>query len=147
MVETIQVGAMQLRFLRSKHDTGGALDLFEVLVPPNSRMPVPHYHRDWEETVYGLEGTITFTVAGERVELKAGGDLFIPRGVVHGFINETQAMAKMLSVLTPGVLGPEFFREMGALMAGGAAPDPAKAGEIMKRHGLIPAPPPQTSMH
>jgi quercetin dioxygenase-like cupin family protein len=145
MAETIQVGAMQLRFLRTKHDTNGALDMFEVVVPPNSRMPVPHYHRDWEETVYGLEGTVSFTVAGERLEVGPGDDLFIPRGVVHGFINETQATAKMLCVLTPGVLGPEFFREMSALMAGGAPPDPAKAGEIMKRHGLIPAPPPQAS--
>jgi quercetin dioxygenase-like cupin family protein len=147
MAETIQVGAMQLRFVRTKHDTNGALDMFEVVVPPNSRMPVPHYHRDWEETVYGLEGTVSFTVAGERVEVGPGDDLFIPRGVVHGFINETQATAKMLCVLTPGVLGPEFFREMSALMAGGAPPDPAKAGEIMKRHGLIPAPPPQASTH
>jgi quercetin dioxygenase-like cupin family protein len=121
--------------------------MFELVVPPNSRMPVPHYHRDWEETIYGLEGAISFTVAGERVEVRPGEVLFIPRGIVHGFINETQAMAKMLCVLTPGILGPEFFREMSALMAGGAPPDPAKVGEIMKRHGLIPAPPPQPSSH
>ena len=145
MAETIQVGAMQLRFLRTKHDTNGALDMFEVTIPPNSRMPVPHYHRDWEETVYGLEGTISFTVAGERVAIRPGDDLFIPRGVVHGFINETQATAKMLCVLTPGVLGPEFFREMSALMVSGTPLDPVKAGEVMKRHGLIPAPPPASS--
>ncbi|MGI8526878.1 MAG: cupin domain-containing protein [Pseudolabrys sp.] len=102
---------MQLRFLRSKYDTGGALDMFEVTVPPNSRMPVPHHHRDWEETIYGLEGAVTFTVAGSRVDVAAGGDIFIPRGVVHGFINKGQAVAKMLCVLTPGVLGPEFFRD------------------------------------
>lgn len=140
MAEIINVGAMQLRFLRTKDDTGGALDLFEVIIPPNSRMPVPHYHRDWEETVYGLEGIVTWTVAGKRSGIGPGDDLFIPRGVVHGFVNETQAIAKMLCVLTPGVLGPEFFREMAVAVGGSVPPDPARMGEIMKRYGLIPAP-------
>ena len=140
MAELIKVGAMQLRFLRTKYDTSGALDMFEVMIPPNSRMPVPHHHRDWEETVYGLEGVVTWTVAGKRIEIKPGEDLFIPRGVVHGFVNETQAMAKMLCVLTPGVLGPEFFREMAAAIGGPAPPDPTRMGEVMKRHGLIPSP-------
>jgi quercetin dioxygenase-like cupin family protein len=103
MAELINVGAMQLRFLRTKYDTSGALDMFEVVIPPNSRMPVPHHHRDWEETIYGLEGIVTWTVAGKRIEIKPGDDLFIPRGIVHGFVNETQAIAKMLCVLTPGV--------------------------------------------
>lgn len=139
MAELINVGAMQLRFLRTKDDTRGVLDMFEVMIPPNSRMPVPHYHRDWEETVYGLEGVVTCTVAGKRIEIGPGDDLFIPRGVVHGFVNETQAIAKMLCVLTPGVLGPQFFREMAAAV-GTEPPDPARMGEIMERHGLIPAP-------
>jgi quercetin dioxygenase-like cupin family protein len=140
MIEHITLGAMQMKFLQSKHDTGGALDMFEVLVPPNAKVPIAHYHRDWEETVYGLEGTMTFTVAGERKDVKPGDVLFIPRGVVHGFVNATQANAKMLSVLTPGILGPEYFREIGAAIAGPAPPDPKKIGEIMQRHGLIPAP-------
>jgi mannose-6-phosphate isomerase-like protein (cupin superfamily) len=134
MAELINVGAMQLRFLRTKDDTSGALDLFEVM------MPVPHYHRDWEETVYGLEGIVTWMVAGKRIEVGPGDDLFIPRGVVHGFVNETQAIAKMLCVLTPGVLGPEFFREMAVAVGGSVPPDPARMVEIMKRYGLIPAP-------
>ena len=140
MAELIKVGAMQLRFLRTKNDTSGALDLFEVMIPPNSRTPVPHYHRDWEETVYGLEGIVTWMVAGKRIEVGQGDDLFIPRGVVHGFVNETQAIAKMLCVLTPGVLGPEFFREMAVALSGSVPPDPTRMGEIMKRYGLIPAP-------
>ena len=141
MPELITIGGLAINFLQSKHDTGGALDLFEVTVQANARVPVPHHHRDWEETVYGLEGTITFTMAGKPVDIPPGGTLFIPRGVVHGFVNKTQAPAKILSVLTPGVLGPEYFREMAAALGGGAPPDPKKLGEIMNRYGLIPAPP------
>jgi quercetin dioxygenase-like cupin family protein len=83
MAELIKIGGMQLRFLRTKYDTSGALDMFEVMIPPNSRMPVPHHHRDWEETIYGLEGVVTWTVAGKRIEIKPGDDLFIPRARVR----------------------------------------------------------------
>ncbi len=55
--------------------------MFEVTIPSNIRMPVPHHHRDWEETVYSTEGTTTFTVAGKRVNVAPGETLFIPRGV------------------------------------------------------------------
>jgi quercetin dioxygenase-like cupin family protein len=140
MPEIIRVGALELRFLRSKHESGGALDLFEMTVPPSARVPVPHYHRDWEETAYGLSGALSFTVDGKAVDLGPGDSVFIPRGVIHGFENRGAAPAKCLFVLTPGVLGPEYFREIGGELASGAPPDPAKIGAIMKRHGLIPAP-------
>jgi quercetin dioxygenase-like cupin family protein len=141
MPETIQVGPMTLTFLRSRHDTGGALDMFEMIAQPNARMPVPHYHRDWEETVYGLSGTLTFSVDGTPHEIGPGDSAFVPRGIVHGFNNFGTEPARVLCVLTPGMLGPEYFREIGAELATGAPPDPAKLGAIMARYGLIPAPP------
>jgi len=62
--------------------------------------------------------------------------LFIQRGVVHGFDNPSEAMATCLCVLTPGVLGPEYFRELVALIDPGP-PDVAKVREIMLRHDLV----------
>ena len=73
-------------------------------------------------------------------DVAPGETLFIPRGVIHGFVNETEGPTKVLCVLTPGVLGPEYFREMAVAMEGPAPPDPKKLGEIMNRYGLIPAP-------
>ena len=139
MPEIIRIGALELRCLRSKHDTGGSLDMFEMTVPPKARVPAPHYHRDWDETVYGLGGVLTFTMDRQAVDLGPGDHLFIPRGVVHGFDNRGEEPATCLSVLTPGVLGPEYFRELAALLAGGP-PDPAAIREIMERYGLVPAP-------
>ncbi len=138
MTETIQVGPLVLHFLRDKHETAGSLDMFEMVVPPDSRMPVAHFHRDWDEAVYGLEGTVTFTVDGVAHPVGPGGTLFIRRGVVHGFDNRSGAVAKCLAVLTPGVLGPEYFRELASLVAAGP-PDEAKLREIMLRHNLVPA--------
>lgn len=138
VTELIQIGPLRLEFLRTKHDTGGSLDLFRMTVPPNAQMPVPHYHRDWDETVYGIEGTVTFTVAGAAHAIGPGDTLFIPRGTVHAFDNRGDADAVCLGVLTPGVLGPEYFRELAALAAKGR-PDPVVVREIMLRHGLVPA--------
>ncbi|WP_298961799.1 cupin domain-containing protein [uncultured Methylobacterium sp.] len=138
MPEIIRIGPLELRFLRSKHETDGSLDMFEMTVPPEGRMPVAHYHRDWDETVYGLAGVVTFTVGGKLQEIGPGDVLFIARGTVHGFTNASGAPATCLCVLTPGVLGPEYFREIADLVATGA-PDATRVREIMLRHGLVPA--------
>jgi quercetin dioxygenase-like cupin family protein len=138
-MELIRMGALEIRFLRSKHDTGGALDMFELLVPPGARVPVAHYHERWEETVYGLEGEMTWIIGGEEITTGPGDHAFIPRGVVHQFVNRAARAARVLGVLTPGVLGPEYFRELAILINAGP-PDPAAIGAIMRRHGLIPAP-------
>ena len=140
MTETIQIGQIVLRFLRSKHDTAGSLDMFEMDVAWEGRMPLPHYHRDWDETVYGLRGTLKFDVGGKPMTLDPGDALFIPRGTVHGFENRSGVLATCLCVLTPGVLGPEYFREFAAVVASGQ-PNPEVLREIMLRHGLVPVVP------
>ena len=138
-METIRIGGLELRFLQSKEATEGSLDLFEMTAQPNARMPVPHYHESWDEVIYGLAGVTTWNLEGRVTELRPGESVFIRRGVVHGFGNATQEPATCLCVLTPGVLGPGYFRELAALMSGGA-PDPARMKEVMMRHGLVPVP-------
>ncbi len=137
MPEVIRVGGLELRFLQSKDDTGGSLDMFEMTVSPNARMPVPHYHESWDETVYGLAGRTTWQIDGQDIDVGPGRTIFIKRGVVHGFRNDTQEPTTCLCVLSPGVLGPAYFREVAALIAGGA-PDLAKMKETMLRYGLVP---------
>jgi quercetin dioxygenase-like cupin family protein len=139
MLDVIRIAGLELRFLQSKDSTGGSLDLFEMTVEPQGRVPIAHHHATWDETVYGLSGRMTFRIDGRDVTLEPGTSAFIGRGVVHSFRNDTSAAATCLCVLSPGVLGPGYFREMAALIAGGA-PDPAKLKDTMLRHGLIPAP-------
>ena len=138
MAERIAFSGLELRFLRSKEETGGSLDLFEMTVQPSARMPVAHHHESWDETVYGLAGETTWRVDGSDIALAPGETLFIRRGVVHAFRNDGREPATCLCILTPGVLGPGYFRELAALVAAGA-PAPAKVKEIMLRHGLVPA--------
>ena len=138
-MDVVTFSGMELVFLQTKDGTDGSLDMFEMTLQPNARMPVAHHHEAWEETIYGLEGTTTFTVAGEPVEIGPGQSVFIKRGVVHSFKNNSGGPSKCLCVLTPGALGSAYFRELAELVRGGA-PDPAQVKAVMLRYGLVPAP-------
>ena len=139
MTETIAMGGLTLRFLQTKEETGGSLDAFEMIVQPDARMPVPHYHESWDETIIGLMGVTTWRVDGKDIELLPGHSIFIKRGIVHGFRNDSPEAGSCLCILTPGALGTGYFREIAALLANGA-PDHAKMKEVMRRYGLVPAP-------
>ena len=140
--EAIQVGQVTIRFLLEGPATAGQVTMFEADIPAGAKVPVAHSHDGYEETAYGLKGTLTWTVDGRKTEVGPGDVLFIPRGAVHRFDNHSGADATMLAVVTPGVLKPAFFREMAAVLAAsaGGPPDPKAVGEVMKRHGLTPAP-------
>ena len=140
MTETIMMGGLKLEFLHSKDETENSLDIFRMTVQPNARVPAPHYHESWDETIYGLEGMLTFTIDGVVTALEPGQSLFIKRGMVHNFRNDSDAPAICLCVLTPGVLGPAYCRERAALIAAGP-PDPAVVKEIMTRYRLVPVAP------
>ena len=140
MPDLIDFGTLQLKFLQSKETTGGSVDLFEMTLQPNARMPIPHYHESWDETIYGLSGVSTWRVDGKEIDVGPGETVFIKRGVVHGFTNRSNGPAACLCPLSPGALGPQYFKDMAALMAGGA-PDPARMKETMLRYGLVPVAP------
>jgi quercetin dioxygenase-like cupin family protein len=140
--KTIMVGQLGVRFLVEAGDSDGSVTVFECYVPANARVPAPHSHNGFEETVYGLKGTLTFTIEGERVEIGPGQGVCIPRGTVHGFANVCGDDAKFLAIATPGVLGPAYFEEIGGVLAaaGGGPPEHAAIAEVMHHHGVTPAP-------
>lgn len=139
--EVIRVGQVSIRFLLEGSATGGALAMFEFEVPAGAKVPIAHSHDAYEETIYGLEGVLTFTLAGKATEIGPGGVLFVPRGAVHRFDNFHPGTAKALAVITPGLLGADFFRDVAAILnaSSGGPPDFAAIGAVMKRHGLTPA--------
>jgi quercetin dioxygenase-like cupin family protein len=137
--DEIRIGPIAVRFLVEGEETGGSAALFEFDVPAESPAPPPHSHDSWEETIYGLRGTLTWTVDGVPTEVGPGEVLCIPRGVVHRFENCGTEVATQLAVVTPGVLGPDYFRDMAALFSGDAPPDRAAMLDAMRRHGLTPA--------
>lgn len=141
--ETIHLGPLAVRFLITGADTGGSIGLFELTVPAAQRLAAPaHSHDHYEETIYGVEGVLTWTVDGKRIDVGPGQALCIPRGAIHRFDNTGAQKARALCAITPAAIGPQYFREAAEVIkaAAGEPPDRVKMGEIMRRHGLTPAP-------
>jgi quercetin dioxygenase-like cupin family protein len=140
--DEIVVGQIVIRFLLEGEESGGAVAAFEFDVPAGAKVPIAHTHDAYDETVYGLEGTLTWTVAGTPREVGPGDILHIPRGVVHHFDNAGTIDARALAVVTPGILGPDYFRDVAAVLAAaaGGPPDVAAMVAVMRRHGLTPVP-------
>ena len=143
--EMIQVGQVGIRFLLEAADTNGSVAMFEFTVPVGAKVPLPHYHKLYDETIYGLEGVVTFTVEGNSVDIGPGESLFIRRGAVHGFNNLKQTDVKALAVITPALLGPDFFKEAAAVVNAGGPPDLEKLKVVLTKHGLVAAMPAATS--
>jgi quercetin dioxygenase-like cupin family protein len=141
--DEIRVGPLAIRFLIEGEASGGSVAIFEFDVPAGTKLPgSAHSHDAYEETIYGLEGVLTWTVDGRQSDVGPGEALCIPRGRVHRFDNDHAFDAKMLAIVSPGILGPDYFRECAAVVnaADGGPPDFAALAAVMRRHGLTPAP-------
>jgi quercetin dioxygenase-like cupin family protein len=138
--DEIRVGEMAIRFLLEGEQSGGSVAVFEFDVPAGSRVAAAHSHDAFEETIYGVEGALVWTVEGQPSEVGRGEALFIPRGAVHQFANTGDVDARALAIVTPGILGPDYFREVAAVIdnAAGGPPDLAAVAAVMRRHGLTP---------
>lgn len=141
MREEIEVGPMTIRFLVEGRESAGSVAVFEFDVPAGAQVAAAHSHDGYEETIYGLAGVLTWTVEGTATDIHPGEALCIPRGAVHQFDNRGDVDAGALAIVTPGILGPDYFREVAALLAAaaGGPPDLAAIGAVMRRHGLSPA--------
>ena len=140
--DEIKVGELSIRFLVESEETAGSVAVFEFDVPAGAKVAAAHSHDGYDETIYGVEGILTWTVEGTPNDVGPGEAIFIPRGAVHHFDNAHDLDAKALAIVTPGILGPDYFREVAAILDAtvGGPPDFAAIGAVMRRHGLTPAP-------
>jgi quercetin dioxygenase-like cupin family protein len=143
--ETIRLGPLAVRFLTAGENSSGTVAAFELIVPGAQRLAAPaHSHDHYEETIYGIDGVLSWTVDGKQIDVGPGQALCIPRGAIHRFDNNGNQAAKALCVITPAAIGPQYFRDSAEVInaAAGGPPDRAKMAEIMRRYGLTPATPP-----
>jgi mannose-6-phosphate isomerase-like protein (cupin superfamily) len=96
--------------------TGGALGLIEATCPPGGG-PIPHIHRNSDETFYMVSGELEFLQGNQVFTAGTGDVVFIRRGVTHRFHNPGIQPAKMVFIYTPG--GPENL-----FVEGGDEPQP-----------------------
>jgi quercetin dioxygenase-like cupin family protein len=136
----VKIGQLEIRYLMDGTVTDAGVGMFELIVPAGAQVPPPHSHRDNEEIVYVLEGTLRYTVDDEMRDLKPGDRMYTPRGSVHAFSNPHDRPARALIILTPDI-GAQYFRDVAEVANAPSGPDPAKLVEVMTRYGLVLAPP------
>ena len=134
--EIIRIGDIEIRFHLAPDPTVGNPAVFESVSAPGARVPVPHRHVGYDETIHCLAGVCHFTVEGHEVALRAEQTLFVPRGSVHSFVNRGTETVRLLVVVTPGLLGPAYFRGAAEIVNAGGPPDHARLAELMRRHGM-----------
>ena len=90
-------------------ETAGRCGLVET-VEERGAHPPRHLHHREDETLYVIEGSLRVWAAGEWVEAPAGTALFLPRGVEHALLAETEK-ARVLSFFAPAGF-ERFYGEM-----------------------------------
>src|SRR5262250_2461704 len=71
--ETIRLGPLAVHFLIIGENSNGSIAAFEVTVPRAQRLAAPaHSHDHYEETIYGIDGVLTWTVEGKPIGVGPG---------------------------------------------------------------------------
>jgi quercetin dioxygenase-like cupin family protein len=81
-------------------DNGGAFDLV-VSKMRRGTEPPPHVHSREHEAFYILSGELTAYVDGKVFRVSAGEFVFLPRGVPHAFLIDSDEVHQ-LTLVTPG---------------------------------------------
>jgi quercetin dioxygenase-like cupin family protein len=84
-------------------ETGRQFCMWESIVPPGAGTP-PHTHTREDEAFYLLSGELQFEIEGrsDPLLLTAGGFLFGPRNLRHGYRNAGAVEARLLVLAMPG---------------------------------------------
>ncbi len=116
-------------------DDGAPVVVGKQTVPPGYGVP-PHVHAADDEMFYIVEGELTLTGAPEgEVKARPGSFVQLPRGVPHGFRNDTELPARMLVVVSPGVQALEMFRHFDRAGRAGRL-TPQEIGQIAAQYGV-----------
>jgi oxalate decarboxylase/phosphoglucose isomerase-like protein (cupin superfamily) len=79
---------------------------------------------------------MTFLIDGETTTAPAGSFVFIPRGVLHTFWNESDGPARQLTVFSPSGIEHYFDEATQALASGGEEALDA-AMSLMEKHDMV----------
>jgi quercetin dioxygenase-like cupin family protein len=84
---------LNIRTRIRQNQTNGQFSCVEFAIAAKKMGPVPHLHKDLDELMYVVDGTITVLVDETEYPVQAGGWHLRPRGIVHTFWNATNKPA------------------------------------------------------
>ena len=113
------VGRTTARFVAPGSVTNGEFGLFRWEMPAVAGKAEPHLHRTFSESFYVVDGVVRVYDGVDWRDARAGDFLYVPRGGVHGFSNESGAPATMLILFSPAPPRERYFRELAELLRSG----------------------------
>lgn len=133
--ETHTLGFSKISFKTSSADTGGGLFIME-----HSNLsrggPYRHFHPAQDEWLYAMEGEFRVEIGDQKITLKPGDSVLMPRNVPHVWAQVSDTPGKLLIAFTPAGRMEEFFRDFGK--TGKLPSDPS----VVRAYGLERVGPP-----
>ncbi|SHH07893.1 cupin domain-containing protein [Bradyrhizobium erythrophlei] len=119
----------------SARETKGIYTVIEVVADPRNGMPI-HVHKNEDEHLLVLEGTLHIVVGDAALDVPAGTAFTVSRGDPHAWCNLTEMPVRMLLIFSPGHI-EGLFGELAARKS-----DDDLAAITAKFGCLIVGPPP-----
>jgi quercetin dioxygenase-like cupin family protein len=137
--ERLDISGIGHLFRLTAADTEGRFSVEEFTVPANVTGVPPHIHDAHDEYFYILDGQLTLWAGDAEVVADAGAVVAAPRGVPHGYRNDTEQPATALCLYTPA--GYEnYFREVHAAIASGEEVSEDKLVQFRAKYATRPYP-------
>jgi quercetin dioxygenase-like cupin family protein len=126
---------------RLLEDGNGTRDAFAAstwTLAPGGFAPPPHRHREIDEAVYVVSGTLELTDGEQTWTAPAGTFAAIPAGTDHGMSVAGDEPVRLLLVMSAPRRAVESFEALSAAFAAGP-PSPERMGELLSGVDLEPA--------
>lgn len=126
--------------LLSSDETNGAATIMQMTMPPGMGPPPHVHHKGVTETVYVVEGTLTYQIDGKKIEGAPGSVFRIPPDTLESF--EPRTRTRVVITYEPGGI-EKFFAEAGepaqrreVPSAPPSRPDMERLKSIGAKHGM-----------
>lgn len=90
-------------------DWGSGVSFFATTNVPGEGASL-HRH-PYTETFIVLEGNVTFTVDGEKVDAEGGQVVVVPAGAAHGFVNSGDGVLRQVGIHASPEIQQEWLEE------------------------------------
>jgi quercetin dioxygenase-like cupin family protein len=125
------------RFVATGSFTRGDFGLYRWEMPANTGGATGHFHRTFSESFYVLEGNPSFFDGATWTEGGPGFFLYVPRGGIHGFKNESPTPATFLILFSPGIAREGYFEALADIGATGRQMSTADWAELYARFDQV----------
>jgi len=125
------------RFVATGAATRGDFGLYRWEMPGDTGGASGHFHRTFSESFYVLEGNPSFFDGETWTQGQPGFFLYVPRGGIHGFKNDSPVPATFLILFSPGIAREGYFEALAEIGATGRQMSKADWAELYGRFDQI----------